>query len=373
MIAIGILLVLLALPAFVCAAYLFWLSVLVRPAPPEPPHTEPRMKFDLLVPAHNEEERIGETIRSLGAIDYPERLVRVVVIADNCTDNTYDVAQQAGAIVLTSSDPKTRGRGHALAQGIDLTMRDGIADAVVVIQAGAEVSPNLLSAFATRLSAGAQCVQSALRVKTPEASRQSRLMVLVTAVFRTLRSLARQRLSLSVRAGASGTAFSRAVLGSVPQDASSLGREGEWAVRLGMAGYRVFYAHEAWVATDAGPEDDQIEVARMHLGALARTAFAKKDPVLFDLAMEVATPPVTILVLATLLGWIVSLAWAKHHTALPAYVWGLALYFLLFHVVRGWALSELGMSGLASFAYAPAYMVQRIGQLFRPAVRKPYR
>ena len=53
-------------------------------------------RFLILVPAHNEAEHLRPTLRSLGSLDYPKGLFRVVVIADNCTDNTASIAPWEG-------------------------------------------------------------------------------------------------------------------------------------------------------------------------------------------------------------------------------------------------------------------------------------
>ena len=57
-------------------------------------------KFMAILPAHNEENVIGNLIESLKKQDYPANLIDIYVIADNCTDNTVKIAKEAGAIVL---------------------------------------------------------------------------------------------------------------------------------------------------------------------------------------------------------------------------------------------------------------------------------
>ena len=73
-------------------------------------------KFMAILPAHNEENVIGNLIDSLKKQDYPANLIDIYVIADNCTDNTVKIAKEAGAIVLErkEDDPKKRTKGAAL-------------------------------------------------------------------------------------------------------------------------------------------------------------------------------------------------------------------------------------------------------------------
>ena len=61
---------------------------------------DPQSRFLVLVPAHNEEKVIGDIIRNLNEMDYPRELYDYYIIADNCTDNTADVARNLGAKVI---------------------------------------------------------------------------------------------------------------------------------------------------------------------------------------------------------------------------------------------------------------------------------
>ena len=94
-----ILLALAAAPVFAACAYLFVLTVASRRRDP-PIAGEPSTRFDIIVPAHDEEAGIARTVQSLLAIDYPAVLRRVIVVADNCSDATAARASQAGATVL---------------------------------------------------------------------------------------------------------------------------------------------------------------------------------------------------------------------------------------------------------------------------------
>ncbi len=61
---------------------------------------DPQSRFLVLIPAHNEEKVIGDIVQNLENMDYPRHLYDYYVIADNCTDNTAEVARRYGAKVI---------------------------------------------------------------------------------------------------------------------------------------------------------------------------------------------------------------------------------------------------------------------------------
>lgn len=71
-------------------------------------------KYGILIAARNEHLVIGQLIESIKRQDYPEELVDVYVIADNCTDSTAEVAEKAGATVFCRNNLKKIGKGYAL-------------------------------------------------------------------------------------------------------------------------------------------------------------------------------------------------------------------------------------------------------------------
>ncbi|MGB3715272.1 MAG: glycosyltransferase, partial [Candidatus Promineifilaceae bacterium] len=73
------------------------------------------IKFKVIIPAHNEELVIGRTVSNLLKMNYRQEMIDIVVIADNCDDNTAQVAREAGAICLErEAEPRGR-KGYALA------------------------------------------------------------------------------------------------------------------------------------------------------------------------------------------------------------------------------------------------------------------
>jgi cellulose synthase/poly-beta-1,6-N-acetylglucosamine synthase-like glycosyltransferase len=110
--------------------------------PGEDPAPGTRLRCTVLVPAHDEEAVIGATLRSLA--DQTRRPDRILVIADNCTDATGDVARACGAEVVETVG-NTEKKAGALNQQLALLLPSLDAeDVVLVMDADSTISPDFL-------------------------------------------------------------------------------------------------------------------------------------------------------------------------------------------------------------------------------------
>lgn len=82
-------------------------------------------KYAILIPGRNEEKVIPHLIASIKGQSYPEELLDIFVIADNCTDNTAQVSRDAGAYhVIERFDKQKIGKGYALDYALNLIKKD---------------------------------------------------------------------------------------------------------------------------------------------------------------------------------------------------------------------------------------------------------
>lgn len=81
---------------------------------PRPHKKEVIHNIGILISARNESAVIGQLIDSIKAQDYPADKLITFVVADNCTDNTADIARERGAIVYKRDDLEKIGKGYAL-------------------------------------------------------------------------------------------------------------------------------------------------------------------------------------------------------------------------------------------------------------------
>ncbi len=71
-------------------------------------------RFAFIIAARNESAVIGNLIKSIKSQNYPSELIDVIVVADNCSDNTAEIARSNGAIVYERFNDVLKGKSYAL-------------------------------------------------------------------------------------------------------------------------------------------------------------------------------------------------------------------------------------------------------------------
>lgn len=125
---------------------------------------EPRPAVAVLIPAHNEEFSLPETLRAIQP-QLTER-DRLIVIADNCTDSTAGVARSLGAEVIERQDAHKRGKGFAMDLGVRHLASDP-RDVVVFTDADCLLAAGAIDALARQVIATARPAQAVYRMEPP--------------------------------------------------------------------------------------------------------------------------------------------------------------------------------------------------------------
>ncbi len=307
---LSLIVTLLQLPAMGIFLYFISLSAFgwVRRREPDAGQFPPKHHFALIVPSHNEEKVIGKIVENLKALDYPAHLYEIVVIADNCSDSTAQVAREAGARVLERFDSVRKGKGYALEWAFPLVFQQiPTCDAVCIFDSDNLVSPNFLKEMNKHLCLGHQVVQGYLDSKNPLDTWISANNSIAFWIGNRMYQLPRSYLGLSNVLGGTGMMIAREVLQSLGWGATCLTEDLEFTVKVVLQGKKVYWAHDA-VIYDEKPlglrqsmrqrvrwmKGQADVIARFFIPLLARF-WSRRDWVALDLAIYLLQPVIILI------------------------------------------------------------------------------
>ncbi|QGN56088.1 glycosyltransferase family 2 protein [Novosphingobium sp. Gsoil 351] len=244
----------LALPPLI-ALMIYILEVLIglKPLPSLPGHTAPP-SIAVLIPAHNEARGIVATIERLQQ-EMPAGS-QILVVADNCSDETASHARQAGAEVAERTDPSRRGKGFALAFGRDRLASDP-PEVVVVLDADCGFGAGGLAALA---SAAREVPAQAVNLLAPD--RAAPPLVQISSFALVVKNLLRARATSRIGGAAlltgTGMAFPWSVFADAPLATGDLVEDLSLGLTLVRAGVRPQLVEGAHVRSRPAAQTDAL-------------------------------------------------------------------------------------------------------------------
>ncbi len=209
---------------------------------------KPQKRFAIVVAAHNEEKVVKGVIDSLYKLHYPKELYDIMVICDNCTDDTAKIVRENNAIAFERSNNKRIGKGHALAWMFEKIYKmDTAYDAIVVLDADNIVSKNFLSYMNDRLCKGHKIMQGYLDTKNPDDSWITLSYAISYWYMARIWQLSRYRLGLANALGGTGMCFEIETLKKLRWDAISLTEDLEFTMKAVLHDIRPVWVHQAKV------------------------------------------------------------------------------------------------------------------------------
>lgn len=287
------------------------------------------VRVAVLVPAHNESLHVLPTIecllRQMGPAD------RLLVVADNCSDDTAALARGAGAQVIERSHAELRGKGYALAFGV-AHLRADPPDVVLVVDADCVLSDGALARIAQCCWASGRPVQM-LNLMAAPAHADLKLRVLEFAMLmkNLVRPLGSYRLGRACHLMGTGMALPWSLISSARLATGHVAEDMKLGVELAVAGFAPQFLPQARVSS-AFPLDTgvaKVQKSRWEHGHLATlteelpgllgAAIGSGKPALIVMAMDLLIPPVALyfllLVLAGAGTGVVAVFWPVWHAA----------------------------------------------------------
>jgi len=333
-------------------------------------------KFAIVVPAHNEETSLGRTVRSLKEIEYPGDLFDIIVIADNCTDRTADVARGEHAIVMERSDTSKRGKGHALRWCFDKILSGTPAhDAVVVIDADSTASANFLTVMNYYIDQGSRVLQCSDMVDPQPGSWSSEITRLGFTLYNHVRPLGRSLFGGSAGIRGNGMCFTSGVLQTIPWNTYSLNEDLEYGLILLLNGISVSFAPEAKVfatmPTSARNAESQrsrwergrFPVIRQYGPKLLGESIRRASFLPFDAFVELVTPAFVNLFGAAVLVFLLNfIIWECGGEFVQLYIlwWALVVICGILHVLLGLVAARADRLLYRAFFHIPRYALWKI-------------
>ena len=332
-----------------------------------------RPQVAVLVPAHNEAAGIRATLQAI--LDQLAAGDRVLVVADNCEDATAAVAAATGAEVIERSDPIRRGKGYALDFGIRY-LAEQAPTVVIIVDADCLVTPGSIDQL-TRLAMVSQCPAQALymmqappnaSIKTPGI--KTRIAEFAWMVKNQVRPLGSQRLGLPCQLMGTGMAFPWALISKATLANAELVEDMKLGIDLALAGHPPVFCADALVTSQfpdsaAAAATQRTRWEHGHLGMilaeaprLLGQAVMRRNLKLLGLALDLAVPPLALLVALLMLLFAVSGGFfLAGFSFWPLLLSGLALGSLTLALLLAWLVWGRSVLPFGDLLSAPLYIL----------------
>lgn len=296
--------------ALCCVPAATFVAEVLIGAPPRRGHTRaagvPPPRTVILVPAHNEQAVILGTLENLhGELDAHTSLL---VIADNCEDDTPALAESAGARVVRRVDPTRRGKGYAIEFGLSELAKDP-PEIVVIVDADCRVERGSIGVLAERARVTGRPVQAEYLILPPRLEPRTAVSAIAFLIKNRVRPLGLYRLGLPCQLTGSGMAFPWDVIRKAPPMGAYLVEDLLMGIELARLGSPPLFCPEARIRSEL-PTRDQAQRGQRrrwehgHLATLLThgprlilEGLTRPDLGLVALGLDLVVPPLTLFVL----------------------------------------------------------------------------
>jgi cellulose synthase/poly-beta-1,6-N-acetylglucosamine synthase-like glycosyltransferase len=326
----------------------------------------------VLMPAHDEAGAIAATVfavlRELPAGG------RLLVVADNCSDTTAAEARAAGAEVVERHDAVLRGKGHALAFGVQ-HLRAAPPDVVIVLDADCIPAAGALELLAQQAMRSARPAQASYLMRARAGSALPvRMAAFAWALRNRVRPLGLHRLGLPCQLMGSGMAFPWACIASAPLGSGHLTEDRELGLRLAAQGQAARFCPQArvesWFPSDRAAlasqrtrwEHGHLALVFAALPAMLLQARGAARAAFLALALDLCVPPLALLALMLVVAcgcaaWLAAgpLAWL-----IAAWIACASAIGFVAAVAAGWWMAGREWVRFGELATAPLYVLKKL-------------
>jgi cellulose synthase/poly-beta-1,6-N-acetylglucosamine synthase-like glycosyltransferase len=330
----------------------------------------PSAAVAVLVPAHNEESGIAATLVSIcSQLHQGDRLV---VVADNCTDETAAIALMAGAEVVERRDNERRGKGYALDAGIRY-LSAAAPDIVVMIDADCTLGANTIDRLVSAAIAADRPIQARyLMIRPGHAKLDLAVAEFAFLVKNHVRPLGLARLDLPCQLTGSGMAIPWAILSRANLAHGNVVEDMQLGLDLARIGFAPQFCEGAAIFSEFPVSKDGLVSQRHrwesgHLATIRSVGSSLFDlgvwrnPAYLAMVLDVIVPPLTLLILLLVMTLFLSTGLAMvGHGMLPAIIAAANVLVLATATAAAWTAHGRKAIPVRSVGRIPFYVLGKL-------------
>jgi cellulose synthase/poly-beta-1,6-N-acetylglucosamine synthase-like glycosyltransferase len=332
-----------------------------------------RPSIVILIPAHNESTGIAPTLSSVKS-----QLMegdKIIVVADNCTDDTAEVAASLGAEVLVRFDEVKRGKGYALDFGVrHIEQQASLPDVLIIVDADCLLGDNALGRLAYEAIQQGRPIQALYIMNSPDgAGLKTKIAEFAWVVKNWARPLGYLRLGLPCQLMGTGMAFPWKLIQQAEIASGHIVEDLKLGLDFAFIKLAPQFCPEACVTSVFPLNNDGVKSQRTrwehgHLGMIVKDgprliwqSIKSANLGMLALALDMCVPPLALLTLLILaLAILAVMGMVFTHEFMPWISAVLIFVILGISVLLAWAKFGRGILSFASLAYAPVYAAVKI-------------
>lgn len=353
-----------------CFAIEVFVGLRPLPAPPMLASID-GVRTVVIVPAHNEERVLAPTLERLKTAVAGQ--ATILLVADNCSDDTARIARDLDVDVVERSDQERRGKGFALDFAREHLKADP-PDVVLIVDADCSIDANSVASLVSACAArGFPCQATNLQRPSPTASPSVQLSTFAFFIKNVIRQRALKRLSDRAHLLGTGMALPWATFAAAELATSNIVEDLKLGQDLADAGSSPVFVEQAAVWSRAESDSNTISQRRRWEGGFIQNAvragprllskgLVKRDIRLIWAGIDLMIPPFALLIVFDVLALLSfgSLAWFISARMWPIFCLLGVLALALFALALAWAKGGAAFVSLRSLVRAPLYVAWKL-------------
>ena len=325
----------------------------------------------IVVPAHDEEAIIGNTLAALKSAT--GGAAQILVVADNCSDATATEARRAWVDVIERTDPERRGKGFALdfARG-HLAVEP--PDLVVIIDADCRIdAQSLVRLIAACASTNRPCQAIYLLDPVPGGSPPVQISTFAFFIRNVVRQRALQRLIGRVHLLGTGMAVPWSAFDREGLATADIVEDLRMGIQLADAGFPALFVESAEVWSAPETAGNTLVQRRRWEGGFLAHALASGPKMLaksmrhsdvkgFGAALDLMVPPLALLVMLDISALILGagVTWLTGASVAAPLLLAAALLLAGAALAAAWLVGGRRFVSFGGLARIPLYLVWKL-------------